>query len=271
MSAEPEFKLVGFGNFKRHNPRSDRFDVGRYDHLEFWCNDATNVARRFAVALGMQLVARSDLSTGNELYSSYVMKSNDIYFVITSPMGARGRELGGAGLATWENFDQELAYDLIKKHGPFVRQVGITVADAKKAHDECVANGGTSVLTPRRLDHSEKGQVVVSEVSMYGDVVLRFVQRTGVEKPFEGVFLPGYIDEPHRAENNYGPSWLATRVLFTRPIFERPVSAPRLCCVAFAPTPHYRHRAHGPCRVQCCQARRRGPEDDEDDRLPRVR
>ena len=38
--------LVGFDNFKRHNPRSDRFTVHRFHHIEFWCADATNTYRR---------------------------------------------------------------------------------------------------------------------------------------------------------------------------------------------------------------------------------
>jgi 4-hydroxyphenylpyruvate dioxygenase len=39
-------KLVGFDNFKRHNPRSDRFGVQRFHHIEFWCADATNTYKR---------------------------------------------------------------------------------------------------------------------------------------------------------------------------------------------------------------------------------
>ena len=29
-------KLVGFDNFKRHNPFSDKFEIQRFEHLEFW-------------------------------------------------------------------------------------------------------------------------------------------------------------------------------------------------------------------------------------------
>jgi 4-hydroxyphenylpyruvate dioxygenase len=39
-------QLVGFDNFKRHNPRSDRFTVHRFHHIEFWCADATNTYKR---------------------------------------------------------------------------------------------------------------------------------------------------------------------------------------------------------------------------------
>ena len=45
----PQFKrrkLVGYKNFKRCNPQSDKFDIRRFHHVELWCGDATNTARR---------------------------------------------------------------------------------------------------------------------------------------------------------------------------------------------------------------------------------
>jgi len=49
---KPVRQLVGFDNFKRHNPLSDKFGVRRFHSLEFYCNDATNVSRRFMWGLG---------------------------------------------------------------------------------------------------------------------------------------------------------------------------------------------------------------------------
>lgn len=59
-----ERKLVGFHNFVRHNPYSDKFVVQKFHHVEFYCSDATNTSRRFTWGLGMHEVAKSDLSTG---------------------------------------------------------------------------------------------------------------------------------------------------------------------------------------------------------------
>lgn len=42
-------ELVGYANFKRHNPRSDRFGVHKFHHVEFWCADATNTFKRCVV------------------------------------------------------------------------------------------------------------------------------------------------------------------------------------------------------------------------------
>eukprot|EP01013_Petalomonas_cantuscygni_P021356 TRINITY_DN4056_c0_g1_i1.p1 TRINITY_DN4056_c0_g1~~TRINITY_DN4056_c0_g1_i1.p1 ORF type:complete len:500 (+),score=166.73 TRINITY_DN4056_c0_g1_i1:38-1501(+) len=200
-----EYKIVGQkGGFKRTNPMTDRTGFIRFDHLEFWSGDSTSCARRFCVALGMQLIARSDLSTGNELYSSYAMRTGDITFVCTSPMGERGEELTDRSIVSFPSYDQKLARRLIDKHGTFVRAVGLEVTDSKQAHNAYVANGGKSVSPPKEFHHPEMGCVITSEVEMYEDVCLRFVQRKFVDKPFSGTFLPGFVDEPFREPIDYG-------------------------------------------------------------------
>ena len=42
----PPQQLVGFKNFVRHNPRSGKFAVHRFHHVEFWVGDATNAYKR---------------------------------------------------------------------------------------------------------------------------------------------------------------------------------------------------------------------------------
>lgn len=42
----PAFKLVGAKGFVRHNPKTDRFQVHRFHHFEFYCGDATNTSQR---------------------------------------------------------------------------------------------------------------------------------------------------------------------------------------------------------------------------------
>lgn len=38
--------LVGASSFVRHNPKSDRFKVVRFHHIDFWCMDATSTYKR---------------------------------------------------------------------------------------------------------------------------------------------------------------------------------------------------------------------------------
>ncbi|GLE10064.1 hypothetical protein PINS_up022059 [Pythium insidiosum] len=84
-AASKKVKLVGFKNFVRHNPMSDKFEVKRFNHVEFYTSDATNVYKRFQWGLGMNLVAKSDQSTNNQTSASYVIQSGEIKFVITAP------------------------------------------------------------------------------------------------------------------------------------------------------------------------------------------
>jgi 4-hydroxyphenylpyruvate dioxygenase len=39
-------RLVGYKNFVRHNPLSDKFAVHKFHHIEFWCTDATTTYKR---------------------------------------------------------------------------------------------------------------------------------------------------------------------------------------------------------------------------------
>jgi hypothetical protein len=66
--------LVGAAGFVRSNPRSDRFTVHDFAHVEVWCGDASTTWRRWAHGLGLRLVAKSDHSTGNSTYASYVCR-----------------------------------------------------------------------------------------------------------------------------------------------------------------------------------------------------
>lgn len=39
--------LVGYDNFKKNNPRRDKFGINKFHHIEFWCADATNAFKRY--------------------------------------------------------------------------------------------------------------------------------------------------------------------------------------------------------------------------------
>ncbi|XP_078433392.1 4-hydroxyphenylpyruvate dioxygenase [Wolffia australiana] len=80
------YSLVGFSKFVRRNPRSDRFPIKSFHHVEFWCGDATNTSRRFSFGLGMPLASLSDLSTGNQLHASYLLRSNNLRFLFSAPL-----------------------------------------------------------------------------------------------------------------------------------------------------------------------------------------
>ena len=93
------------------------------------------------------MVAKSDMTTGNSVYASYVLRSNDLVFVFSAPYG------GGNEDETAEEVEQKRsniphsAYDgesmikFITKHGLAVKAVGVVVDDARDAHRKSSANG----------------------------------------------------------------------------------------------------------------------------------
>lgn len=141
-------RLVGFANFQRHNPESDLFTTHGFHHVEFWCPDAMNAHKRFQFGLGMKLVARSDQSTGNKLFASYVVQSHDLVFGFTSPQPQflAEKHVGGD-----LGFDEEACREFVAQQGLGVRALGLLVGDAREAFERAVARGAKAVSPPRTM------------------------------------------------------------------------------------------------------------------------
>jgi 4-hydroxyphenylpyruvate dioxygenase len=172
--ADTGFKLVGFLKFVRSNPRSDRFGVKRFHHLEFWCTDATNTARRFSWGLGMPFAAKSDLSTGNLTHASYLLRSGQLCFLFTAPYSpsiAAMESVGPTATSSIPTFDHAAARAFAAKHGLGVRAIAVEVDDADTAFHVSVSHGARPVSPPIVL----AGRATIAEVHLYGDVVLRYV------------------------------------------------------------------------------------------------
>ena len=186
--APAKAKLVGADNFVRRNPRSDRFGVRRFHHVEFWCGDANTTYRRFAAGLGLTLVAKSDHSTGNTRCGSYVCASGELTFAFTAPYSLANVKAGDA--APLPAYDPAAAHAFVRKHGLAVRAVAVEVEDAAAAYAAAVAHGAVGVTPPARLAGDKwpgAGAMTVAEVALYGDAVLRLVSG-GAGVPC----LPGY-------------------------------------------------------------------------------
>ncbi|PNW79051.1 hypothetical protein CHLRE_09g399030v5 [Chlamydomonas reinhardtii] len=195
---EGGIKLVGYKNFVRQNPLSDKFTVHKFHHIDFWCGDATNTSKRFSYGLGMPLVAKSDQSTNNQLFASYVLRSNDLVFTFTAPYSRKCASVSEGVPLRHYNIDH--AYEFINSHGLAVRAVGLLVDDAKTAYEVSVAHGAKGVLPPVELrDEASGTSQVISEVLLYGEVVLRYVSGS-----FQGPFLAGYTPVTDSAVTSFG-------------------------------------------------------------------
>ncbi|KAM1218856.1 hypothetical protein ACFX13_046811 [Malus domestica] len=144
----------------------------------------------------MPMVAKSDLSTGNQTHASYLLRSGDLVFLFTAPYSptltrtadpARPRTT-----ASIPTFDHSASRAFSATHGLGVRAVAIQVEDAVSAFTASVAHGAKPSAAPILLDN----RVTIAEVQLYGDVVLRYVSYTDhnhLTDPDPHLwFLPGF-------------------------------------------------------------------------------
>ncbi|GMH12510.1 hypothetical protein Nepgr_014351 [Nepenthes gracilis] len=159
-SSSSGYNLVGFSNFVRHNPKSDRFNVKSFHHVEFWSPDATNCSRRFSWGLGMPIVAKSDLSTGNPVHASYLLRSGDLRFLFTAPYSPSilSPDEFSAINAVIPTFSFSAFNSFVASHGLAVRAIAIEVEDAEKAFSTSVANGAkpSSSCPPRQQNRPRR-------------------------------------------------------------------------------------------------------------------
>jgi len=80
--------------------------------------------------LGMNLVAKSDLSTGNKKYASYAIMSNELTFVFTAPYS--NHMVNDDSCTPYPSFSPSNVYKFVADHGLGVRAVTIRVDDSGK-------------------------------------------------------------------------------------------------------------------------------------------
>ena len=150
------------------------------DHIEFWVGNARQAAAYYRALWGFTPVAYAGLETGVRDRASYVMRRNDITFVLTAPLGPDG----------------EIA-EHVHEHGDGVKDIAFLVDDATAAWRETTSRGARSAQEPTELDGGEDGVLRRSSVYTYGEVRHSFVDRND----YHGIFAPGYrrIKNPARA------------------------------------------------------------------------
>lgn len=192
--------------FKHTNPLSDKIPAERFHHVEYYAGDATSTYKRFMHGLGLDLAAKSDFSTGNDVHASYMLQSGDMRMLITAPYNVQDAAATAAAYSADNRavpgFDEQLATNFLTTHGFGVRAVAISVGDVPSSFYTMLQHGGRAVLPPT-IAHDSRGRgfAEVAEVSLYGDVVLRLVNTDN----FRGSFWPNFEDVPVRdGQVNYG-------------------------------------------------------------------
>jgi len=165
----------------------------RFDHLEYYVGDAISTIQIFKYGLGMNIIGESKHETGNHTYVSYVLETGDFKWVFTTPYNSEFQH--PENKAPNPKFNRDFVNNFIKTHGNGVGVIGFTVDDAHAAYRISLEHGAVGALEPYEVKNdTEEGVVVLSEVVIYGDTRVRFVERRG----YNGPFLPGYraVEDP---------------------------------------------------------------------------
>ncbi len=111
--------------------------------------------------------------------ASYAIRQNKLTLLLTTPVRS----------------NNPIA-DHIYKHGDGVKALALKVEDATSAWEETTKRGGKSYMEPKTLS-DKHGEVVMSGIHTYGDVVHLFIEREN----YHGPFMPGF----RKWESNYNP------------------------------------------------------------------
>ena len=188
-------------------------------HVEFYVGNAKQAEFYYRNAFGFSRAAYSGLETGNRETTSYLLKQNNVNFVLTTPLSP-----------------EHPAAEHIKQHGDGVRDIAFYVEDADHAFNEAVKRGATPVTEPHDWS-DEYGSVRHAAIATYGDTVHSFIsydsgrnasvneradgnghqattpsapskddgaatspKQGGELKTYNGVFLPGFVEQPVEGE-----------------------------------------------------------------------
>jgi len=149
------------------------------DYVEFYVGNAKQAAHFYKAAFGFQSLAYSGPETGVKDRASYAIRQSKLTLLLTTPIRA----------------NNPIA-DHVYKHGDGVKALALTVEDATSAWEETTKRGGKSYMEPKTLS-DEHGEVVMSGIHTYGDVVHLFVEREN----YRGPFMPGF----RKWKSNYNP------------------------------------------------------------------
>ncbi len=165
---------------KNEKKQKDFLPLLGTDYVEFYVGNAKQAAHYYKTAFGFQSLAYAGPETGVKDRASYVIRQNKLTFILTTSL---------------QN-DSEIA-NHITKHGDGVKVLALKVDDATSAWEETTKRGGKSYMKPVSM-RDENGEVVISGIHTYGEIVHLFIER----KNYTGIFMPGY----RKWESAYNPT-----------------------------------------------------------------
>ncbi len=162
---------------------ADFMPLDGWDHVEVYVGNAKQAAYWYAHAMGFRCTAYAGPETGVRDRASYVLQQGDIRLVVSS------------GLRRDSQINEFACL-----HGDGVKDISLTVPDAREAYREAVQRGARGIVEAH-WEEDESGRVELATIATYGDVVHTFVNR----RDYDGAFLPGYVAQStNGAESGVG-------------------------------------------------------------------
>ncbi|GAA0957949.1 4-hydroxyphenylpyruvate dioxygenase [Kribbella koreensis] len=155
-----------------YDESTDPFPVTAMDAVVFVVGNATQTAKYYQLAFGMDLVAYSGPENGNKDHKAFVLKAGSARFVITggvtpdSPLNEHHR-----------------------KHGDGVADISLEVPDVDKCVKHARAQGATVLEEPHDVT-DEHGTVRRAAIAAYGDTRHSLIDRS----KYDGPYLPGFVE-----------------------------------------------------------------------------
>jgi 4-hydroxyphenylpyruvate dioxygenase len=150
------------------------------DYVELYVGNAKQSAHYYKTAFGFQDYAYAGPETGVKDKVSYVLIQDRIRLMLTTPLKS-----------------EHPITEHLKKHGDGVKVLALMVDDAYDAFEQTTKRGGKAYMQPTTLQ-DEQGEIKMSGIHTYGEVVHLFIER----KNYNGVFMPGF--KAHKT--NYNPT-----------------------------------------------------------------
>lgn len=141
------------------------------DHLEFFVGNAKQAAYFYTSCLGFTQTAYRGLETGERKTTSYALEQGEIRFVMSSAMAA----------------EHPIAQS-VAKHGDTIAVVAMAVPDAAAAYHYAVQQGAVGAIPPTQQT-DEHGEFRYAAIRSFGDVLIKFVDRSS----YVGSFAPGFV------------------------------------------------------------------------------
>jgi 4-hydroxyphenylpyruvate dioxygenase len=145
----------------------DPFPMKGFGPVEWWVGNAFMTAQAYRALLGFEIVGYAGPETGVRDRSSYLLRTDQIQFIIT---GAQGP-------------DHEIS-DHVRTHGPGVRDVGFLVPDGFAAFKRAVERGAEPHMDPIVIEN-DLGRMVVGTIKAYGETLHSLIELEGQDPRFE--------------------------------------------------------------------------------------